>query len=484
MGDHRHIQTRLMPYQAAFVEQFFDGPLERNVLLQSHVGMGAGFAALEIIRRQVQEQPGKRVLVFGSRSLMEQWSYHLMESGVDAEAMNGFRYREWQDRALKGMSVWTERSVVMLGADFQRFEDIALSLNDTHWDLIVVADSHRFLRSKGSLIDEMYRSQPRARMLLLSPFYVNRDTYRALEPLSIVHWSWPEIAHQFGRNAPERPTLTCSFISYAMGKDELRFRERARELRLALGKESWKGYIPMGLLTSALESSPAAFEEVLLRYRNRLAHSPSSLRARWANDQLDLPYDGSAPIQELQAQWLNLANEMIEDLEQLRVDSKLEALVKHLSFSSPSFSEGATFVLTEYRSSMLYVLARLEETGLPVTAIPSSSVWKSRHYSESALDQQRGIVLSLTSFFDDDFGSSNVGSIVFYDYPRNLLALHRVLNRLVLFGRNRSLSLQMMVPKGDEHQVNKVRENVRIVADQWGFDLTFTETGDSTLWLA
>jgi hypothetical protein len=482
MGDHSHIRSRLMPYQAAFVDQFFAAGTERNVLLQSRVGMGAGFAALEIIRRQVQELSGKRVLVFGARSLMEQWAYHLAESGVDAEVVNAFRYREWQDRALKGAPVWADSKVVMLSADFHRYEDLALSLDDTQWDLIVVGDSHRFIQSRGSLIQDVYRSQSGARLLLLSPYYVNPDRYKSFEPLSVVQWSWTEIAQRFGRDTSERPTLTCSLLRYSLSHAELKLREHAGDLKTALGKESWRGYIPLGLVASALESSPAAFEEILLRYRNRFSHSGATPRP--SAGQLDMPYDGNAPLKDLQERWLELANQMIDELEQLSVDSKLEALVKHVKYSSPSKAEGASFVLTEYRSSMLYILARLNEENLPVMGLPSASTWKSRHFPENSLDHYRGFVLSLTSFFDDSLGTSNVGSVVFYDFPKNLLALHRVLSRLVLFGRNRSLALHIMVPRTDEHQANKIRENVSIVADQWGFDLAFVETDDSPLWLS
>lgn len=474
MGNSSYITARAHPHQLAFADEFFSKETNQNVLLQHHVGMGSSFAAMEVIRRHLEENPKGRVLVLGATLVLEQWARILVEIGIDADLIDLFRYRELLEQSPSERTLWKNRSVVLMRANYGHKEAVAASLAEDEWTLIVVDESHRFMNRGKNILNTVYRSSPNARVLLLSPLYVNASNFETLEPLTVVRWDWGKIASTMGTDGHHRPTLDLQFVDYKLSENELRLRERTSELHRLAGRLPSAGYLSARLLLNSLSSSPAAYEETLLRYRNKLVPYYSTLNV----EGLRRESVQSSVADEDQVEWLREITTCLEELESLPTDPKLDILVSLIrSIRSDRFSRSA-LLLTEFKSTLYYVQARLEEEGIEAVSIHGGL---QNDLKNSLLTEARDsslVLLGTSSILTQGYNLSFLDEAVFYDPPRNEVMLHRLLNQLGVARRTRVLHLNVLMENTNSMGHSRTGRQIEKVANEWGFNLSARHSDD------
>ena len=113
-----------------------------------------------------QREP--RILLFASKMLLTQMCHVLDGIGVDAEMVDRFRYRELQDAAPAGDTVWHSTGVFLLSPDFVEQADIASSLAAATRSLLVVLEPHLFLGVPEQTIRKLVTSLPNLRVVLIA----------------------------------------------------------------------------------------------------------------------------------------------------------------------------------------------------------------------------------------------------------------------------------------------------------------------------
>lgn len=138
------------PYQLAPVLQMMSAPRQR-FLLAEDVGMGktieAGLVAMELIARG----RGDRILIVVPAALQDQWADEMRDKfGLDFAILdNDYLLRELLPTLPPGANPWHYASRVITSIDFAKQERILRALKKTRWDIIIIDEAH-YLAESGS----------------------------------------------------------------------------------------------------------------------------------------------------------------------------------------------------------------------------------------------------------------------------------------------------------------------------------------------
>ncbi len=463
------MSSTIRPYQDEFVTNFLQGDYGKNVLLVHHAGMGASFTAIEVVKRHVHSNPSARVLILAASAMIDQWHFQLIDAGLRHDLIDRYRYREMQDAMFEHRTMWFNASpVVLVRTRFDHSEDILESVIDGSWTLIVSVDSHRLIRQDSQLLRKIQLSSPKAQFLLLSPFSDPHLTHLFEMPFHVIRWDWKDIATKTSEQGKDSIMLQVGFIRYSPYPAEIELRQRLNELRSSSGLPSIP-YLNFATLSNALNSSPAAFEEVLGRLRNRLAHNishPNEL------------YLGSEPVPDLDVhsmrrwEWITFSEKFLELLDSLHVDSKWDTLARAIMDDAPPSNSSSVYIIAEFKATVLYLQSRLEELGFGSVSFGGHHTALSMYDSYTSEMKQSGFYLATNAILNDRLDFSFIKRVIFYDYPRNEMTLHRTLSQLGLTGYRKRIKMDIVVDTYDYRAESRARRHIETVASQWGLDLS------------
>jgi hypothetical protein len=382
----------LTSYQRDFVDQFFASPSERGQLLIAPVGTGSAQSAIEIISRMLSVEPSARVLLLTARMLMLQWLQRLDEVLEPSQTLEGSRrkLRQLSEAAPSSSFAWPGGKIVVMDRDsIERFSDVRFSVLKTPWNLVIF---DRYLPLSASrniqlsaLLEELKQTPPDRRILVLG-----HDQHSASEApgLSWLHRTvWDRSLLERSEDWISRAPTTEATVTYQLTDAEIELRTRLKEF---VGK--WSIPSPtspldraVALLIPVAESSPFALQQHLQRFRPSKAllvlHQSSlfdEIDSAEAESRIDRLHLGAATLQNM--------------LDGLSVDSKVEALLKHLQDHHDSYKRAV--IHCRFSATVRYLESALMEVNDSCFFMVGDLSAEMRLDVLSSFESQRGILVT------------------------------------------------------------------------------------------
>lgn len=433
----------LLPYQQAFIEKFFDGSSARTHLLRSEPGLGASYATAHLVHRALAKTPDARILMLVPKALQAQTQDVLSDMGVKADAVDRFRYREMQDRAPLHGTIWPDSMVAILSVDFAKQEDIAHSLATAPWTLMIVQEAHLVRGLRHEMVRQIIDSSPNLRILLTSPTGADHLSAIGIEHIETTIWRRVHALDHAGKAMlPHTETRLEIF----------EFREAAADQFLREFVEDMVGKFPTNseaarlgkVFRRSLASSPPALEASLRRFRNRLAPGFLTVATSEGDDDDEESISALTSTKPEDKQIAAL-NECLVEIDKIPGDSKFEEFVEKIVAKRNSDTPPARImILAEYRATLFYLQAQLEDSGFKTNIIHGAMTFDEREQSVGRFKAEGGLMLATISTMNDGLDLSQVDELVMYDLPSSKLKLEQIYGRFQQFGRTKPLKLMVL----------------------------------------
>jgi len=369
----------------------------------------------------------------------------LARTGVSPEAIDRFRYRELEDATPVGNTVWRAGAVFILSVDFAKQEDIARSLATVSWNLLVVLEAHLLRGLRERLIWQLLDSSPDLRMVLATTPSVDDIPTFGIEPFTKTRWRRSEVTDHTGKRLLVGPPPQLEIVEFQKEDPERELQRAVEELAHLIQTADSAVSLGGPLFLRALESSPAALEERVRWFRNRLAHGILKLILADSEEGEETGIDFSSVASENREKLFVTLEKCLTELESFTVDSKLNALVNKLKalWTGPGVPT-AMCILTEYRATLFYLQTKLGEMGLKAYVLHGSMSLDERVRNVQEFRQHGGILLATTAMGATGLNLPQVESLILYDLPRSPLILEQIYGRFQRFGRTVPLKLSVL----------------------------------------
>jgi DNA polymerase III delta prime subunit len=332
-------------HQARLVQEVLAHPVPVRLLLAGPAGLGKSFAAVQVARELARVEPACRILVIGPGSLAPSLEIRLARvlDGVTVRLVNRAVFRELQERAPGGRTLWPLSFAAAMGMDTAGQEDVLASLGTVAWDLVILEDVEAWSRSRWTLLRTLLDRDSCYRVLLLS---------RTAEPpmidvlparLQVVRWQEDERSDWEARPEPLPPPAGMGVVPFLRTAGETALLRGVLALAGILSPSDL-GRMVQKVLARHAASSPLALERVLRSLRHALGHAAGGIGMAQGLGVPSAPAEGDlekdqdatvAPVagpspwkDDLEA--LAALEENLDRLEALVEDTKLEALLHHL----------------------------------------------------------------------------------------------------------------------------------------------------------
>src|SRR5262249_44519311 len=139
-------------------------------LLLAPPGTGKSWAGAAVVAEMVRTE-SKRVLVLVPAPLRIQWVDSVLQLVPEAQvrAVDQKGYRELVASSPAGESPWSAAGIYVLGTEFAKKEDIAVSLTSVHWDLVIVDEAHRLASpQRSAFMKRLFQAGVVSRLLMLT----------------------------------------------------------------------------------------------------------------------------------------------------------------------------------------------------------------------------------------------------------------------------------------------------------------------------
>ena len=220
------------------------------------------------------------------------------------------------------------------------------------------------------------------------------------------------------------------------------------------------------LFRRSLASSPPALEESVRRLRNRLAPgflapAPSGSDGDDREDVNSLP----SAIPE-DAELIAALNECLAEIDRSPGDSKFEIfLAKIMEKRSDNSAPFSLAVVTQYRATLFYLQAQLEELGFKTNILHGGMTFDERMQSVDRFKQEGGVLIATAATMTEGINLSQVEKLVLYDLSTSKLKLEQIYGRFQQFGRTVPLKLSVLYNLDDTdgataQSLDKLREIV------------------------
>lgn len=451
-----------MPHQQSLIDLFVEGVSMRGCIARWAPGLGLTVATIHLVARVRSAHPEGRILVIGTSKVLQT---HLKQSfsrvGVDAEIVDRYRFRELQDTASPDESVWRAGGIYIVGFDLAVLDDVADGLVSVPWTLLVIPEPDRINLQRQEVMRELISRSPRVRVLLHG-----QPGEKQLPDLGIESWmentvSPADLLDMDGRQLVGASPVVINMVRYDLTEPERRNIESvSKVLRAAPTIEELRG-LPGTTIARKLTSSPASLERILRRYRNRLVHgdrASDGVPEDEEADTVDLP--STIPVN--LASFLEAVDTCIADLDSVNHDSKLLAL-QHLLRQQQETSEASTAIciVTEFRSTLLYLQAALEESGLAPITLHSAMQFEQRSEALRMFGEQRGLFITTNAMLKG-LDLPYVDSLVIYDAARSVQTLMHAYYRFQRLQRKTPLTLNLLISSElDTEQADAIEALVR-----------------------
>ncbi len=314
------MKPELAPFQAEFVERFFNGGAARKQVLTSATGTGKTRVATTIVEQGVRAGEFSRVLIVAPFSSLLDQFIRVLESKelpLPLVRLTKSRFRLMESGPHEGPG-WGDSFIAVVTSAVLRQPSVAERITQVHWDLVVVDEAHVLGQDSRSAVIELAQSPVIDRFLMLSATSRATNRFELLSGAEAGRYSFqdairPEAlslqAVEFTREPMEIEILT-RLVGLIETHSLRRYRARAR--RVLLG---------------AASASMYSAQTVLLRERHQL----QTVGASWPSDPPEdvedsFPDHGEINWWHHRSVALGLISSMIQDLDTIHVDLKLAAL--------------------------------------------------------------------------------------------------------------------------------------------------------------
>jgi hypothetical protein len=424
----------LREYQQAFVDGFLSRSSERAHLLTAPSGSGARTCVVEIVFRLLTDKSMARVLLLSERTvLIRQWMQRFRDAAVPARSLEGSRHnlRELTWGEHHSAFAWSPSSIVMmLTGSVQRFDDLRASVFQTPWDL-TVWDGFAFSPGKLALLRELGETQSVQRILVMNH---NQDAnwHDLIPGMNRTTWDWNLLLRSTGES-PSAP-ITSVLVTYQRTPEEVELRARLEKFVKMVTSDSKSSKL-VSQLRRAADSSPASLRERLRQFYPSKASiavgelsEDDHLEPQDADDELD---DGPEQLTLRNVQYLDEVRNLQESLDDLSVDSKLEAMLKYVADRGSHQSH--IIVWCKFAATARYVKSALTESDRDIFLITAVEQPSERLNVLEEFAKRGGFLIS--TFAAMKGLECSADSIILYDAlvqaPRTALSilLQRVDNR-------------------------------------------------------
>jgi hypothetical protein len=323
------------------------------------------------------------------------------------------RVRELSESGGRSIFIWPAGHVVIMDSWFaERFPDLEDSVLNTPWDL-AIWDGFR-LPANGStsqrlhLLDRLAKTPAVDRVLLLS--HQNHPAEDLPELAAFKRTTW-------NRTSLDLPDLSMPTPEWHESQIVYRRSESEKEIERALQHfvERWRAgsspLSPVDRLLAAADSSPLALQEYLQRLRPSKASILLRQSAHLDEDDYEEPED--EPKQSSRSsleQRAVEAAELLDLVDRLTIDSKLEALQLYLREQAPDARQVITCRFTATARYLRSALSDLPlRTHLATADIPSREILRLL----SEFETQGGVLV--TSMTALQAVALETDSVIIYD---------------------------------------------------------------------
>jgi len=461
----------LLPFQMKFVESFIaeDLPFRQFV---SPVGTGKTRMAAALITYAIEALHYKRILVMSSRTvLLHQWRSVLISMlSPESQAASPIivdrnKYLNLELGVSPGESPWPASGIILMSIDFAKRDDIASSIMSVVWDLVIFDESHLLRGKRRTLLDLLVKSGTARRILLLA------SSLSGLQGVVTSQYKYTDIIDWNQR--PLFPSIRKKLVTIYYGRTdhELVFWGGLREFVHRLETLGPFGKLQRAIVIRNASSSIFTIERTLRRLRdawnpvrNSIAHRDAVIYEDMlqkvpqefvtitdlfgdivdTDDKLTDVGESRFRINLRPDQFLDLYNNLeslLDQIEDIGTDSKLEALISYLHKSNTGSSH--ICILTSFIGTLHYLGSGLQEISKPLYVMSSASQLTERQTVLNAFRGDGGILI-MTDAALVGVSLEFVHKCVNYDLPADKHVFEQRWGRFLRSGRHSEFEMIIM----------------------------------------
>lgn len=437
----------MRPHQQQFFDAFFSKPGANTMVARWAPGVGANYTGSRIVEAFLRISPSSRVLVLCPKVLQDQVQQGLTALGVEALVGDRYSFRAKQDELHRGESVWPAGAVHVLSMEFARQPDIAASLADVPWGLVLVFEGHRLTGEVRHAVERLIAASPMLRLVVLKVAGTSGDFDIGHEPRFESVVTLRDVLSQPGFEDRRWQRTTLYPLVVEATEAEVELGARVSELSATLLVNGSPTNLAIDSLAAQAQSSPAALEAGLRRLRNRLAHE---FAAFGSGLELDEEMSYLLGIDELKVEStevLSRVSRCLETLDTVPVDSKLlrlQALV--MSLPTVGSSQPSICIFSRYRATVLYLKVALEGLGFPIYDLHGGMPAEERAEAIRAFREQGGVLVASPVLASEGIDLPDCNSLILYDMPISTDQMEQLYGRFQRLGRKSGLSVYAFAP--------------------------------------
>lgn len=440
--DERTNSVTMLPHQSQFVETVFSTSSKRIVLLRAPVGMGKSAALAGVALHLLRNRPAAHSLALVPSALQFQFADRLKRVEVPARIVDRYVFRELLDAPSDG-AIWPAGTVLVLSIDFAKQADVRDSLAQCHWDMLFVDESHFAGSSRTEAIGRIAQSAERIILSTATPDPAQLFRLFPSEDITVVEWQRDQIVDFDGRPLFAASPRVLHELSYTLNEEEINLRKAVTELGDLLGGNSDVMRWRPAVLASAADSSPAALEGALRRLLTRMASLdiPEEM-LDFLDDAAERTTSGQLEVGASEEEVTTIARRALQRLEEVRVDSKLNAFSTLLTGMTQRESPARkTVILTGFTATLFYLAADLEEHKNRPLLIHGGMTFDERLKSLHEFSTVGEILVATRTIVETGVDFRNATDLILYDIPRFSRTLAQVLGRFDRIGRATELNI-------------------------------------------
>jgi superfamily II DNA or RNA helicase len=438
-----------LPHQASFAAGFFASGTPKTHILICPPGSGKGFAAAAICTHAWSTGQAKRILILTPPALVDQWHYMIQRghSEIPVVVIDRRRLRELEAGVEAGELPWPRSSVVIMSLDFAKQQDVAKSLTMARWDLLVIDEAHHLTRQsqRRELALNLVDGCLDARVLLLrtvgpvSEDDLNPKHDRLMVNANVTVWSRESVRDREGN--PLLPDVQIQWVTHQRRFDEVALLSRLQNSIQSLQLTRPSDRMVATILLQSASSSLFALEQRLNRirqHRNDIIHGrgQDAMADPDADDAISLEPsdvtsdDAAGPQPEL----TELANQLLQEIENVESDSKLEALLQFLdSIGVQANQDRRACIFTRFVDTSIYLESALVEHYPRVATLTGSQSFEERDRILQQFTSDGGIIIATEAV---STAIPEVAAVIFYDLPWNPAVLDARISQFVRVGKS------------------------------------------------
>jgi ERCC4-related helicase len=196
------------------------------------------------------------------------------------------------------------------------------------------------------------------------------------------------------------------------------------------------------MFRKSLASSPSALEERVRRLRDRLGRGFLAPNSSEASDEGDYSAATASPHE---AELIKALNDCLAEIDCLPGDSKLEVFLEKLSeMRTNNTALFSLVVLTEFRATLFYLQAQLEELGFGNIILHGGMTFDERLQGIERFRAESGVLIATVTTMTEGVNLPQVDRVILYDLPQSRLTLEQIYGRFQQLGRSAPLELFVM----------------------------------------